>query len=141
MHTKRCYVSVALLEGKYIYAMGGYDGHHRQNTVEKYDSEINQWSMVAPMNAQRSDACATELNGKIYITGGFSGTECLLSAEVYDPVRNYWENISNMRNRRSGVSCISYHNSVYVLGGKCLIALFRCTKWVPIYPLIQTSFH
>jgi len=48
----------------------GYDGSHRQNTAEKYDSELNQWINIAPMNVQRSDASACELNGKIYITGG-----------------------------------------------------------------------
>ena len=62
MHSRRCYVSVALLD-KYIYAMGGYDGHHRQNTAERYDPVTNQWTMIAPMNAQRSDASATALKG------------------------------------------------------------------------------
>lgn len=47
-----------------IYAMGGYDGHHRQNTAERYNFKTNQWTLVAPMNMQRSDASATTLNGK-----------------------------------------------------------------------------
>ena len=53
---------MGILDG-YIYAMGGYDGHHRQNTVERYSPATNQWSMVVPMHMQRSDACATTLNG------------------------------------------------------------------------------
>lgn len=44
--------------------MGGYDGHHRQNTAEKYDYRTNQWTLIAPMNVQRSDASATTLNGR-----------------------------------------------------------------------------
>ena len=67
----RCYVSVAILDNQ-IYAMGGYDGHHRQNTVERYNPRSNQWSMVEPMHIahctmhmQRSDACATTLNWEI----------------------------------------------------------------------------
>ncbi|GFO21309.1 kelch-like protein 10 [Plakobranchus ocellatus] len=59
----RCYVSVALLEG-FIYAMGGFDGHVRQNSVERFTKETNQWSMIRPMHHQRSDASATTLNGK-----------------------------------------------------------------------------
>lgn len=59
----RCYVSVAMLDGV-IYAIGGFDGHQRLKSVEKYDFERNQWTMVSPMNAFRSDACATVLNGK-----------------------------------------------------------------------------
>jgi len=57
----RCYVSVAVLEGC-IYAMGGYDGHVRQNTAERYTPKANQWSLITPMNHQRSDASATTLN-------------------------------------------------------------------------------
>lgn len=63
MHARRCYVSTAVLEDQ-IYAMGGYDGHHRQNTAEKYDFKTNQWSLIAPMNMQRSDASACMLNGR-----------------------------------------------------------------------------
>lgn len=44
--------------------MGGFDGHHRLNTVEKYNFDRNQWTMVAPMVSQRSDACATVLNSE-----------------------------------------------------------------------------
>lgn len=57
----RCYVSVAVLDGC-IYAMGGYDGHVRQNTAERYTPRSNQWSLITPMNHQRSDASATTLN-------------------------------------------------------------------------------
>jgi len=56
-------VSVALLNG-IIYAMGGFDGHHRLGSAEKYDFERNQWTMIAPMTSQRSDACAAVMNGK-----------------------------------------------------------------------------
>lgn len=57
----RCYVSVALLNG-IIFAMGGFDGHQRLLSAEKYNFERNQWTMVASMNSQRSDACAAVLN-------------------------------------------------------------------------------
>jgi kelch-like protein 10 len=62
MHAKRCYVNVAAYDGV-IYAMGGYDGNIRQSSAEKYSPELNQWTLIADMNAQRSDASATEFNG------------------------------------------------------------------------------
>ena len=62
-HCGRCYVSVAVLDGC-IYAMGGYDGHVRQNTAERYTPKSNQWSLITPMNHQRSDASATTLNSQ-----------------------------------------------------------------------------
>ena len=60
----RCYVSVAVHEGL-IYAMGGFDGHVRQNTAERYTPQTNQWSLIAPMNHQRSDASATNVTVSI----------------------------------------------------------------------------
>ncbi len=54
---------MAVLDNQ-IYAMGGFDGHVRQNTAERYTPECNQWSMISPMNHQRSDASATTLNGE-----------------------------------------------------------------------------
>ena len=54
---------MALL-GDSIYAMGGFDGHVRQNSVERYNPDTNQWSLVQPMNHQRSDASATTLDGQ-----------------------------------------------------------------------------
>lgn len=68
MHCRRCYVSVAELNG-FIYAIGGYDGHNRLNTVERYNPKTNQWTIITPMNMQRSDASACTLKGKIYATG------------------------------------------------------------------------
>lgn len=71
MNARRCYVSVAVL-GETIYAMGGYDGHHRQNTAERFNHRTNQWSLVAPMNAQRSDASAAALDSKCSFSVGFN---------------------------------------------------------------------
>jgi len=62
-YKRRCYVSVVLLNN-IIYAMGGFDGHNRLGSAEKYNFERNQWTMIAPMTTQRSDACAAVMNGK-----------------------------------------------------------------------------
>ncbi|XP_052241378.1 kelch-like protein 10 [Dreissena polymorpha] len=116
MNAKRCYVSVALLDGL-IYALGGFDGHVRQNTAERYLPRKNQWSLIAPMNHQRSDANAAASNNRIYICGGFNGSECLGHAECYDPRANQWTMLTPMRSRRSGVGVIAYRGQIYVLGG------------------------
>jgi kelch-like protein 10 len=63
MNERRCYISVAYLNG-FLYAMGGFNGHVRQNSAEKYLFETNQWSAICPMHVQRSDASACTLNGK-----------------------------------------------------------------------------
>ncbi|XP_014814637.1 PREDICTED: kelch-like protein 10 [Calidris pugnax] len=116
MHSRRCYVSVAVLNN-FLYAMGGFDGHTRLNTAERYQPETNQWTLIAPMHEQRSDASATTLHGKVYICGGFNGTECLITAEAYDATTHQWTLIAPMSSRRSGVGVIAYRNQVYAVGG------------------------
>lgn len=64
MHSRRCYVSVTVVDN-FIYAMGGFDGYMWLNTAERYDPDTNQWTLIASMHEQRSDASATTLNGKV----------------------------------------------------------------------------
>lgn len=49
MHSRRCYVSVVELNG-FIYAMGGFNGEMRLNSVERYDPATNQWTLIESMN-------------------------------------------------------------------------------------------
>ncbi|CAF3473390.1 unnamed protein product [Rotaria socialis] len=116
MNERRCYVSIAYLNGL-LYAMGGFNGHVRQSTAEKYLFETNQWSTISPMRVQRSDASACTLNDLVYICGGFDGQECLQTAEYYNPITNQWTMIQPMNSRRSGVGVITYHGFIYAIGG------------------------
>lgn len=50
-----------------IYAMGGYNGRIRMNSVERYDPDANQWELISPMLRQRSDASAAALQDKVCI--------------------------------------------------------------------------
>lgn len=89
--------------------MGGHDGHSRLRATEVYCPETNQWTLLANMMVRRSDADASEVDGKIYIfglfscqhaftkwkwilflSGGFDGSICLRSCEVYDVTQNKW---------------------------------------------------
>ena len=63
MYHQRCYVAVTVLE-ELLYACGGYDGRTRMQSVERYDPETNQWSLMADMHCRRSDAGAEALNGQ-----------------------------------------------------------------------------
>ncbi|XP_055685556.1 kelch-like protein 10 [Lutzomyia longipalpis] len=131
MNVRRCYVSVALLNGN-IYAMGGFDGSVRHRTCEMYDLKTNLWTFVAQMNSQRSDACATVMDGRIYILGGFNGHECMNTAEVYDAELNAWSLIPQMIHRRSGLKCIAHHGRIYAIGGfNGLVRLKHCEQFNP----------
>ena len=76
--------------------MGGYDGHHRLSSVERYDPAKNAWEAVAPMSAARSDSAAAAVDGKLYVMGGFDGENRLSSVEQYDPTKNEWVSMASM---------------------------------------------
>ena len=51
-------------------AIGGYDGQHILNSVERFDPRVGTWEYAAPMSDRRYVAGAAILEGKIYVTGG-----------------------------------------------------------------------
>lgn len=55
MHAKRLAVGVAVVN-RLLYAIGGFDGENRLNSVECYHPENNEWTMVNSMATQRSGA-------------------------------------------------------------------------------------
>lgn len=55
MLTARIGVGVAVVK-RLLYAVGGYDGNCRLNTVECYNPERDSWTLVASMNTNRSGA-------------------------------------------------------------------------------------
>ena len=55
MHTKRIGVGCAVVN-RLLYAVGGYDGNNRLDSVECFHPENDEWTIVAPMNARRSGA-------------------------------------------------------------------------------------
>lgn len=78
-------VLLCIFLGRYIYALGGFNGRTRMANAERYFVDNNQWEEIPPMARQRSDAAACATNGKVYVCGGFNGQEVLSSVEVYDP--------------------------------------------------------
>jgi hypothetical protein len=57
---------VAVL-GDVLYVMGGHDGNSILKTAERYDSNTDLWSRIAPMRVRRQGAGATVLNGNMNI--------------------------------------------------------------------------
>lgn len=55
MLTARIGVGVSVVK-RLLYAIGGYDGNSRLNTVECYHPEKDSWTEVASMNTNRSGA-------------------------------------------------------------------------------------
>lgn len=82
--------------------VGGFDGAGQLTSVERYDTERQEWEFVAPIQTGRSAFSLTALDGKLYAMGGYDGTECSKVVEIYDPVTNEWTYGTELTSGRSG---------------------------------------
>lgn len=57
-----------MLDG-YIYAVGGWEGTARLDSIERYDPYLNSWSYVAPMKMAVTSPAVVAHDGKLYVTG------------------------------------------------------------------------
>lgn len=87
---------------QYIYVVGGFDGTRQLSSVERYDTENNVWTMVAPIKVARSALSLTVLDDKLYAMGGFDGHNFVSMVEVYDSTSNRWEEGTPLTSGRSG---------------------------------------
>lgn len=116
MHSKRLAVGVAVVN-RLLYAIGGFDGENRLNTVECYHPENNAWSYVLPMKYQRSGAGVAVLNQYIYVVGGFDGTRQLATVERFDTDKQMWDEVKAMKIARSALSVNVIDGKLYAMGG------------------------
>lgn len=59
---------MAILDG-YVYAVGGWEGSFRLDSVEKYDPATNTWTLVTPMKTALTSAAVVAADGMLYVTG------------------------------------------------------------------------
>ncbi len=59
---------MAILDG-YIYAVGGWEGTGRLDSIERYDPQLNTWSYVAPMKMAVTSPAVVACDGHLYVTG------------------------------------------------------------------------
>jgi N-acetylneuraminic acid mutarotase len=101
MPTARAHFGTAVVDGKIIYCIGGYNGANGQWDTEYYDLKANEaydpvldtWSTLAALPTSRFNAATNMVDGKIYVIGGHTMTDlsaALNVTEVYDPVANTW---------------------------------------------------
>ncbi|KAF8565218.1 hypothetical protein P879_07256 [Paragonimus westermani] len=94
MYMRRSGAGCALL-GDTVYVCGGYGGAEGRgplhlDTVEAYNTRLQQWTLVTSMNVPRCYVGACPLGGKIYVAAGYNGSRLLDTVESYDPVENIW---------------------------------------------------
>ena len=85
--------------GRFVYALGGYNGKSYMKSVERFDIETGRWESVRDMNRGRCTLAAAVHGDKIYVLGGFDG-EPLREVEVYDIVKDEWRVCRSMGEKR-----------------------------------------
>ena len=59
-----------MLDGS-IYAVGGWEGSARLDSVESYTPSSNSWRFVAPMKMAVTSPAVVANEGKLYVTGKY----------------------------------------------------------------------
>ncbi|XP_039255929.2 kelch-like protein 15 [Styela clava] len=110
--------SVVLLNG-FVYVIGGTrqtaQGYSKE--VLRYDSRLDTWITVAPMNRERGDFYACAIGNYLYVFGGRNRRGVLSSCERYDPKRNSWDQISDLPEALYMMAGVVENGCVYLSGG------------------------
>jgi N-acetylneuraminic acid mutarotase len=126
---------LTVLDG-FVYAIGGWEGSSRLDSVERFDPQTNSWEMLASMKIAVTSPAVVAHLGKLYVTGIFVAISttcnytqlCVLGGAVledgdgielvqrYDPQTNTWEDLQPMLIPRSGSAACILNGSIYVLG-------------------------
>ena len=57
-----------MLDG-YVYAIGGWEGTVRLDSIERYNPVSNTWTFVAPMKMAVTSPAVVSYDGMLYVTG------------------------------------------------------------------------
>ena len=57
-----------MLDGS-VYAVGGWEGSARLDSVERYNPASNQWTFVSPLKMEVTSPAVVAHDGKLYVTG------------------------------------------------------------------------
>lgn len=94
-----------------IYICGGFDGQEILRSAEYYNPNLNQWTMVAPMESIRSGFCVVAYRESIYALGGFDGNNRMSTVERYIPSNDVWRPAPSLGVARSNFAAeVSLHN-------------------------------
>jgi N-acetylneuraminic acid mutarotase len=123
MPNARQYFGIAVYQNR-IYTIGGswWDpdlGRVTSNVNEVYDSVTDSWETKTSMPTNRSDLCASIVDGKVYLIGGRTGGSSSIVAlnEVYDVANNSWTTKKSVHYPVDSYASAVVDGKIYVIGG------------------------
>ncbi|XP_039631374.1 kelch-like protein 3 [Polypterus senegalus] len=118
MNIARSELGLAMLDG-FVFAVGGWEGHSRLDSVECYNPHINMWHFVESMKMAVTSPAVVALDGLLYVTGGavLEDGDGMDLAQVYNPKTCVWTEVASMQIARSGSAACVLKGKIYVIGG------------------------
>lgn len=117
--SKREHLTV-LTDGRYLYAVGGRNGHPDTNssTVERYDLRTGRWTALKPLLTKRSGhVSALTSNGILVSAGGEHASGVFDSVEAYDLKSGRRFFLPPLEPGRTGFAGIARGTTFYVFSG------------------------
>ncbi|XP_065223954.1 kelch-like protein diablo [Planococcus citri] len=151
MTTPRSEFGLAVLDG-YIYAVGGWEGSYRLDSMERYDPNSNTWTMVHKLKMAVTSAAVVAYDRMLYVAGGAvyeegDGINCLLR---YDPRTETWSELPPMLIARSGAATCVLDGYIYVIGGWHASTEYtnrverfnvKCNRWEKVSSMNERRFR
>ncbi|XP_036945433.1 kelch-like protein diablo isoform X1 [Acanthopagrus latus] len=118
MNVARSELGLVMLDG-FVYAVGGWEGRSRLDSVECYNPHTNSWQFTESVKMAVTSPAVVALDGLLYVTGGAvledgDGTDL---AQVYNPKTSVWTEVAPMQIARSGSAACTLKGKLYVIGG------------------------
>lgn len=118
MNVCRSELGLVMMDGC-VYAVGGWEGKSRLDSVERYDPELNSWSFIPPLKMAVTSPAVVAYRGSLFVTGGaiLEDGDGIELVQRYDWVTGCWQEMSSMLIPRSGSAACVLGNYIYVVGG------------------------
>ncbi|EUD65280.1 hypothetical protein C922_04409 [Plasmodium inui San Antonio 1] len=123
MHFPRSNFCGVCTEDDDLFILGGEGNHHILNSVEYYDSKINSWRSLPPLNCARHSASAAIFKNMIFILGGKDGIgdygKVHKSMEMLNlkDKKMKWIMGKPLKQARLGLSTVVFQDKLYAIGG------------------------
>ncbi|KAM9850585.1 kelch-like protein 6 [Aulostomus maculatus] len=106
------------VHGGKVYALGGFDGAQRLDSVEAYDPFHNRWTQVTPLVVGVSSFAAASLDRLIYVIGGGpNGKLATDKVQCWEPGSNCWELRAPVPVETKCTNAVSFKKCIYIVGG------------------------
>lgn len=138
MNIAKCAFSACVVNRKYIYTFGGYDGTKRLDTIERYDLGEKYWELLrVKLRFSLSNcACFSPFMNKVVIFGGGFSSGFSQYVEIIDVETGEWKSLPKMKEGRDLRNKVVYvDGAAYAIGGlnkKCEKLVMSKRKWVTI---------